>query len=217
MAEQNSNVAEVESNASSPRPSPTRSNGVQEPESSRASQLPAYTKNAPLDDPFRDEGAPVENPSSNSDGMQKGSKAATAIHMDQPLATVTTIVEPSPPAPAADADPFAVDVVLDGSLLTPPLLPDRPSGLQRGLQIPSRVSHITWGFSFPKVLADHGVTKPFWRAFKHELKAFASMSVTQHVTVIACHIGVHYVLGPIAGQCPGTVRPGSMLLTSSQL
>ena len=215
MAEHKPHLAEIESNASTPSSSSPHKNGAQSRKSSNGAHPPPYTKNTALDDPFRDEVPPRGNFSSDSDDTQKALMPAAAIDMDHPPATTPTTVVTPPPMPSAAADPFAVEV--DSSLLSPPPPSSRPPGLRRGLQIPSRVSHITWGFSFPKVLAEHGVTKPVWRKFKHEVKAFASMSFTQHVTVIACHVGLDHFLGPGPGQYPNILMPLSILLTSGQL
>lgn len=182
---------------------------------------PPYTRNSPLDAPLRDGDAPVVHFYSNCNGTQNGLQPAMAPHLDPPPATTTTHVDPSTPVTAADADPFAVEMVLDESLLTPPSLPARASGLRRGLQIPSRVSIITWGFSLPKVLAEQGVTKSYWRLFKHELEDFARMSVLQWVTVLAYGQCVNLLLGPfpglIPGQSPSMARSCSTLLNSSQV
>lgn len=212
----NPNNANVESNTSTLQLSSTYNNGVQGPESSNSLGPPPYTKNAPLDDPFRGGDAHVGYFYPKSKGVQKDFRPATATRVDLPSAT-TTPLEPLPPVPTDDADSFAVDVVLDGSLLPPQPLPARPSGLKRGLQIPSRVSLITWGFSFPPVLAEQGVTKSQWKLFKHELKAFARLSLGQWVTVIACTQGVSLLFGQIIGQFSSAIRYWSMSLNSGQV
>ena len=116
-------------------------------------------------------------------------KAATATHEDPSPA------DPPPPLPSANDDPFS-------------------SGLRRGLHIPSRASHITWGFSFPEMLAEQGVTKPQWKLFTRELTAFASMSIGQWATVLACSSGLGIVFGYIAippGQSSSAASSRSIL------
>ena len=178
------------------RPSSSQNDGVQEAESSNASELPPYIRNTPLDRPFRDGDAPRGFFYPNSNGMQKGLNTATASHADPPPATTATLLDTLPPAPVADNDPFVDTMGLDESL--PPPLPPRPSSLKRGLQIPSRVSLITCGFSFPEILAEQGVSKTQWRMFKHELETFARMSLSQWITVAAYDILICN-LGPITG------------------
>lgn len=155
---------------------------VQEPKLRSASQPPPYSRNTPLDDPFRDGDAIFLK----KDGMQGVPTPATAIHVDPPR------------EPSAHTNPFISEVVIDESLRPP--LPPRPAGLRRGLQIPSRVSHITWGFGFPTILAEQGVTKAQWRLFKHELESFARMTWSQSFEVMGYHIMVHHFVGPIPGQ-----------------
>ena len=155
----------------------SHNDGVQELGSNSATELPPYSGNPSLDDPFRDARVGYFHPNGNG--------TATATQMDPP------------PVPTANTDPFASAMVLDDSLPLP--LPPRPSGLSRGLQIPSRVSIITWGFSFPKILAEQGVSKPQWRSFKHQLEKFARLSFSQVVTVFGSELLAHYVLGPIPG------------------
>lgn len=210
--------AEIRSNTPNPHLSSTHSNGVQGPGSSDSSVPPPYTRNSPLDAPLRDGHAPVVHIYSNCNGTQNGLQPATAAHMDPSPARMTTHVDPITPVPAADARPFAVEMVLNESLLTPPSLPTRAFGLRRGLQIPSRVSIITWGFSLPKVLAEQGVTKSYWRLFKHELEDFARMSVSQWVTVIAYGQGIGLffgLFGSIPGQSFSTARSGPTLFNSN--
>ena len=163
----------------------SHNDGVQEPGPSSAAGLPPYSGNPSLDDPFRDGDAHVGYFYPNGNGMQKGLKSATATQMDPP------------PVPIANIDPFASAMDLDESLPLP--LPPRPSGLSRGLQIPSRVSLITWGFSFPEILAEQGVSKSQWRSFKHQLEDFARLSFTQVMTVFGSELLMHHVLGPIPG------------------
>ena len=186
----------VELKTPSIRPSSSQNDGVQEPESSSASELPPYIRNTPLGDPFRAGDTPRGYFYPNSNGMQRGLKTATASHADPPPATTATLLDTLPPAPVRDNDPFVDTMVLDESL--PPPLPPRPSGLKRGLQIPSRVSLITCGFSFPEILADQGVSKTQWRMFKHELEAFARLSLSQWITVAAYDILICN-FGPITG------------------
>lgn len=160
----------------------SQDNGVEEIASSSAAQPPPYSRNAALDDPFRDY--------SNSNGMQKGLKRATTTDAEPTLPTRAILIEPLPALPT--------EMVLDEDLPSP--LPYRPSGLSRGLQIPSRVSLITWGFSFPKVLPEQGVSKEQWRLFKHELETFAGLTMSQQLTVIGYGFMVSHIFGAIPGQ-----------------
>ncbi|CAD6585751.1 MAG: hypothetical protein ASARMPRED_002306 [Alectoria sarmentosa] len=188
----NPNDAGVELSTSNLHPASTYNNSVQRPESSRASGPPSYTRTAPLDDPFRDGDTPVGYFDPNRQDVQEGLKPATATHEDPPAVATADLVDSPPPESTADAD-ADVEMVLDESLLSPPPLPPRPSALKRGLQIPSRFNTITWGFSFPNVLAEQGVTELQWKWFKRELKAFASMSKSQWATILLCSnfIGYH--------------------------
>lgn len=191
--------------------SSSKHNEVEVVASSSRAEPPPYSRNVDLDDPFRDpsdsnvmhqglrpvtteptspttatvpavpvpseivldEGLPSPlpyRPADLSRGLQNGLNPATT---ELGLPTTSIVRRPLPAAPT--------EVVLDEGLPSP--LPYRPPGLSRGLQIPSRVSLITWGFSFPKVLLEHGVSKHHWRLFKHELEKFAGLSVSQHLTV----------------------------------
>ena len=127
------------------------------------------------------------------------------------LSPTTTSSETLPSLPTRDVDPFAVGIGLDENPPLPPPPSVVPSGLRRGLAIPSRVSVITLGFSFPKVLAEQGVARPRWKMFKRELESFAFMSVSQYLTVIASNMAVAHFFGPIAGQSLATGFPRSML------
>ena len=195
--------------------SSSQNHDVQEPESSSASKPPPYFRNSPLEDPFRDGDAPVGYFYPNDNGIQKGLKAATATHLDPAPATTVTLVDPPPPVPIVNSDPFVGGMVLDEDL--PPPLPLRPSGLRRGLQIPSRVSHITFGFSFPEVLAEEGVNKEQWRLFKHELETFACLSISQHINVMGCGFLVGHFFGPLLCQYMKPARFDLMLLNLVQL
>lgn len=212
----NPNHANMEPNTSSLDPSSSQEMGVQEPESSNSSGPPPSDRDTPLENPFREGDAPVGYFYPNSNSMQKSLKPAAATHMDPAPATLPPVLTANAD-PFADADPSAAEMTLDESLLPHPSLPARPSGLSRGLQIPSRISLITWGFGFPQILAEQGVTKSQWKLFMRELKAFAELSVGQWVTVVACTHGVSLLFGAIVGQSPGKNRFRSMLLTSSQV
>ncbi len=193
------NDANVQSNALILHPSSTNNNSAQEPESSNSSAPPPYVRNTPLDNPFRDGEAPAGDFYLNGNSVPKGIQSTTASHHDASLA------DPLPPVPSANDDPFAVDLVLNESLLSRPPLLAQSSGLRRGLHIPSRASHITWGFSFPEILAEQGVTKTQWKSFMHEVKAFASMSIGQWAACLACSSGLGIVFGYFAippGQSP---------------
>ncbi len=173
-----------------PHPSSSHKNRFQRLRSRSAAQLPLYSRNVPLEDPFRDAGAPIEYYYPDGNGMRKGVRAPSAgmIAPDDPMAL----------GRAGNADPFADGMVLDYGVPVP--LPPRPL-LRRGLQIPSRISHITWGFSFPRILAAQGVEEGQWRLFKHELKSFAAMDWRQWVEVIAIsHFVVGHFINPIVGE-----------------
>lgn len=185
------NAADRSSNTPTIRQSSTHSNAAQEPQSSNASQLPAYSRNAPLDDPFRDGDAPVR---CNNNGMQKGHRPATTTCTDPSPNRVNHV----PPVPNTNANACAGGVILEERRLPP--LPPRPAGLKRGLQIPSRVGRITWGFSFPYLLVEHGVTKEQWRFFAHELKNFARMTFSQRLSAAAWEVFVGYFTTPVVGQ-----------------
>ena len=161
--------------------SSSHDDGVEGIASSSAAEPPPYSRNAPLEDPFRDY--------ANGNGMQKGSKPATTTDEETALPTTAMLIRPLPAVPT--------DMVLDEGL--PPPLPYQPSGLIRGLQIPSRVSLITWGFSFPKVLPEQGVSKEQWRLFKYELETFAYLTTSQLLTVV----GYGYLVGHVFGGIPG--------------
>ena len=207
------NIVALKSKTSSLHPSSTQQHVVQELEASYSSRPPSYTTNAPFEDSFGNGDA--IDPNSNS--MQTGLQDTTATPIDPPPAAMAAAVDPLPPMPTVDADSSALEIVLDESLPTPPPLPAQPSVLERGLQIPSRGSVITWGFSLPKILAERGVTKKEWKRFSHELKRFARMRMSQLLTVLACEVCVHNVFGPIVGQSPRPARPWTALLTLSQV
>ena len=178
--------------------SSSHDDGVEGIASSSAAEPPPYSRNAPLDDPFKDD--------ANSNGMQKGLKPATTTDAE-PGPETTMLIESLPATPT--------DMVPDEGLPSP--LPYRPPGLSRGLQIPSRVSLITWGFSFPKVLPEQGVSKEQWRRFKYELESFAYLTTSQLLTVVGYGFLVSHVFGAIPGQYMNTARFHSMLLTWSQV
>lgn len=210
----NSNDADVRLSTSNLHPASTYHNSVQRPEFSRASGPPSYTRTASLDDPFRDGDTPVGYFDPKRHDVQKGLESATATHENPPPVATANLVDSPPPESIADAD---LEMGLDESLISPPPLPPRPSGLKRGLQIPSRFNTITWGFSFPNVLAEQGVTELQWKSFKRELKALASMSKLQWVTVLLCanFVGMH--IGFLPGQSHSVARSRWMLLNSSQV
>ena len=177
--------------------SSSRDNEVEVVASSSTTEPPPYSRNAALDDPFRDY--------ANSNGMQKGLKR---VATEPALPTTATLIGPLPAG--------STDMVLDDSLLPPPL-PYRPSVLSRGLQIPSRVSLITWGFSYPKILTEQGVSEEHWRLFKHELETFARLTISQHLTVAGCGFLIGYFLGLLPGWCMNTTSLRFRLLTSKQV
>ena len=201
------------SNEASPEPGPSSSHNdvAQEPESSNSPQPPPYAKNKPPEDPFRDQHgiAPVGYFWPTDKGMQKGLKPATATQVDLSPATTTTLADSLPPAAKLVPEGIVLNESrppplptlspapqpLDPQPLAPQPLAPQPPGLKRGLQIPSRVSLITWGFSFPPLLAEQGVDKVRWRVFKHELEAFARMTLSQKMTVTAYHIVVGHFCG----------------------
>ena len=80
-------------------------------------------------------------------------------------------------------------------------LPPKPrSGLARGLHIPTRVSLISWGFGFPDVLAEQGVSKEQWRLFRYELEEFARLTLSQRVSVSGYTVAITHLFSFIAGQ-----------------
>ena len=68
----------------------------------------------------------------------------------------------------------------------------RPSKtvLERGLQIPTRISYITSGFRLPRALCDAGVEQARWAAFTREVTAYGSMSKSQWATLLGCSCAV---------------------------
>ena len=170
-------------------PSSIRKNGDQRSGPSNPSKSPTYARDIPLEKPLQ-----------NGDGVQESLQPLPAKNMDPAAAPTTAIVIALPPVPSPNDDPFTVETVFDDSLSPLPPLPTRPPGLRRGLQIPSRISLISWGFSFPKILLEHGVSKPHWRQFKHELKKFAHMSFGQWAQVLVTSHVVGTVFGQPAGQ-----------------
>lgn len=169
-------------------PSFTRNNGDQRPGPSNPSKSPSYAL-----------GILLEKPLQNGDGVQESLQPSPAKNMDPSPSPTTAIVMRLPPVPSPNADPFTIETVFDDSLSPLPPLPTRPPGLRRGLQIPSRISLISWGFSFPKILLEHGVTKQHWRRFKHELKKFAHMTFGQWAQVMITSHAVGTFFGQPAG------------------
>ena len=177
--------------------SSSQDNEIEVVASSSTAEPPPYSRNAAPDDPFRDY--------ANSNGMQKGLKR---VATEPTLPTTTTLIGPLPAV--------STDMVLDDGFLPPPL-PYRPPSFSRGLQIPSRVSLITWGFTFPKVLLEQGVNEEQWRLFKHELETFASLTISQHFTVAGCGFLIGYFLGLLPGWYMNTTSLHFRLLTSKQV
>ena len=186
------------------RPSSTRKNGDQRPGPSNPSKSPSYARDIPFEIPFQ-----------NGDGVQEGFQPSPAKKLD-PTPTAAIVI-PLPPVPSPNDDPFTVETVLDDSLSPLAPFPTRPPGLMRGLQIPSRISLISWGFSFPKILLEHGVSKLHWRQFKHELKKFAHMSFGQWAQVLVSSHAVGAVFGQPAGQSLDRVIRSLMLRMNQAL
>ena len=149
--------------------------------SSSAAVPPPYSRNRPLVNPFLDV--------SGSNVMRKGLTQAEPADVEAALPTTGMLIEPLPALPT--------DMGLDESFPLP--LPYQPPRLSRGLQIPSRVSLITWGFSLPKVLPMQGVSEGQWRLFKHELERFARMTMSQRLTVWGVDFLVSHSFGHIVG------------------
>lgn len=61
----------------------------------------------------------------------------------------------------------------------------RLSGLNRGLQVPTRFHGLTSGFPFPDVLLRAGVTHHEWVEFTHEVKRHARLSASQWMVTVA--------------------------------
>ena len=183
-------------------PSFTRNNGDQRPGPSNPSKSPSYARDILLEKPLQN---------GNGDGVQESLQPSPAKNMDPSPSPTTAIVMRLPPVPSPNADPFTIETVFDDSLSPLPPLPTRPPGLKRGLQIPSRISLISWGFSFPKILLEHGVTKQHWRRFKHELKKFAHMTFGQWAQVMITSHAVGTLFGQPAGQSLDMVIRSVML------
>ena len=198
LAASKTNDSGPESDTSTLQQSSSHNNDVQEAESSSASKLPPYSGKSPLRDPFRDGDAPVGCFYADGNGMHNGLNSATATGLDPVPATTATFLDPLPQEPSANTNPFLGDMLLDEDL--PPPLPPRPSGLIRGLQIPSRVSLITWGFGFPEILAEQGVNKKQWRSFKHELEAFARMGIFDYIAIMGCQYIIGHFFTPVPGE-----------------
>lgn len=175
----------------------SHNHNVQEAESSSASGLPPYSGKSPLRDPFRDGDASVGYFYTNENGMENSLKPAIATRSVPVSVTTAQLLDPLPQVPSANTNPFLGETLLDED--SPPPLPPRPSGLKRGLQIPSRVSLITWGFSFPEILFEQGINKEQWRSFKHELEAFARMGIHDYIAIAGCQLIIGHCLSPILG------------------
>ena len=75
--------------------------------------------------------------------------------------------------------------------------------LERGVQIPTRISYITSGFRLPRVLCDAGVDRAQWAAFTREVTAYGRMSKSQWATVIGCSCAFGLLVDcvlPLSGQ-----------------
>ena len=75
--------------------------------------------------------------------------------------------------------------------------------LERGLQIPTRISYITSGFRLPRALCDAGVERARWAAFTKEVTAYGKMSKSQWATVVGCSCAVGLLVDcflPLGGQ-----------------
>ena len=75
--------------------------------------------------------------------------------------------------------------------------------LERGLQIPTRVSYITSGFRLPRALCDAGVDRVRWAAFTKEVTAYGKMSKSQWATVVGCSCAAGLLVDcflPLGGQ-----------------
>lgn len=188
LAAPKANDSSPESDNPGLQQSSSHNNDAQEAESSSVSGLPPYSRKSPLQDPFRDGEAPVGCFYTN------GLNSATATRFDPVPATTATLLDPLPQEPSANTNPFLGDILLDEDLSPP--LPPRPSGLVRGLQIPSRISLITWGFGFPEILAEQGIDKEQWRLFKHELEAFARMRILDYIAIVGFQLASATSLDP---------------------
>ena len=62
--------------------------------------------------------------------------------------------------------------------------------LERGLQIPTRISYITSGFRLPRALCDAGVDRARWAAFTREITAYGSLSKSQWAILLGCSCAV---------------------------
>ena len=57
--------------------------------------------------------------------------------------------------------------------------PAQQSGLNRGVQIPSRTSYVTSGFRLPPSVKQAGVARAKWSAFTEDIRQHASLSLSQ--------------------------------------
>ena len=131
----------------------------------------------------------------DSNGLQKGvvepatTTAATATApTNLPPAAMSTRENPRVPALVIIGDPFADEAVSDEDLPAP-----LPHILRRGLQVPSRVSRIKFGFSFPEILAMQGIRKAQWKVFRRELKGFARLTLSQQLTAVLVEVLVDHI------------------------
>lgn len=211
----NARVSGPESHIPSLRQAASHKHVVQRPELNNASRPPSYYANSPLWDPFRDGDAPTGYFYTGNTGMQNGSNSATAAYIVPVPTTTAPLLDPIKRVPSANTNPFLGEMPLDEEL--PPLLPPRPCNFERGLQIPSRVSLITWGFSFPEILAEQGINKEQWRSFKHELESFARLGIFDIITMIGTQMIVSHFFGVIPGEDRNVTRGSHILLTLSQV
>ena len=147
----------------------------------------------------------------SSDGLEQrgvvepvtATATATATTTDLPLAANTATYTTCDEKPAAAAPPRLN--IVDDPFTNDAMMPDDGGGdgggdvphhlLTRGLQVPSRVSRIKFGFGFPEILAMQGIQKWQWNMFKRELKRFASLTLSQRLTALGMEVLVDHFLG----------------------
>ncbi len=191
--------------ASSPNVHPTPSSSL------RDADLPLYTKHHHHYHPVQSEGVST----SAAEDTPKEKSSSAAMNVEKPHPTPAHGVDF---AHGLEAEENALVIApshhaiqdLVRSVVDPPsrTLLSQPSGLRRGLQIPSRRGVITWGFKIPPLLASAGVTKIQWKLFTHEVKSQARLSGKQVATFVAvsvaCGVLCSFVTTPFAAAVPCT-------------
>ncbi|KAL2005173.1 hypothetical protein VTN00DRAFT_3023 [Thermoascus crustaceus] len=71
--------------------------------------------------------------------------------------------------------------------------------LTRGLQVPSKSSHITSGFSYPSILSCYNISESDWTHFTREITQEASLSNRQWTTALGMGLGTLAIGGMMFG------------------